>query len=148
MYIINTSTGIVTRISDNKQVAPAQSTDDPDYVEYVAWVAQGNTPTEVTIPIVETRRITKLAFRNRFTTTEKVTLEMASIDNPATTQTRQMAATLRVYMKDLETATFIDLERPDTQAAVMLLASAGLITTDRANAILHDPVQPHEIVGG
>ena len=35
MYTINIATGTVTRNSDGKQVAPAQSTDDLDYIEYV-----------------------------------------------------------------------------------------------------------------
>lgn len=149
MYTINTSTGIVTRLADNKQVAPAQSIDDPDYMEYVTWVAQGNVPTEVSVPIMESRRITKLAFRNRFTVAEKITLELASIDDiNAPAQTRQLSAALRVYMKDLETASFVDLERSDTQAGVLQLATVGLLTAERANSILNDPIQPHETPGG
>lgn len=149
MYTLNLSNGIVTRDADGVTVAPAQSTTDPAYMEYVAWVSQGNQPTEVTIAVLASRKITKLAFRNRFTTTEKVALEMASLDNPAgTMQQRQLQAALRVYLKDLDNATFVDLERADTVAGVNQLATMGIITADRAAKILTDPIQPSEMPNG
>jgi hypothetical protein len=149
MYIINLQTGIVIRESDSKQVAPASSTSDPDYIAYIEWIAAGNTPTEVSVPIAETSKITKLAFRNRFTTAEKVALEMASIDNPSgTPQERQLQAALRVYLKDLDNATYVDLARTDTQYGVQQLAGLGLITSARATTILTSPIQPYEIPGG
>lgn len=43
-YTINTAEGTVTRDADGKVVAPCQSADDPDFVAYCEWVAQGNTP--------------------------------------------------------------------------------------------------------
>lgn len=51
MYTINMSSGVVTRDSDGKVVAPCQSTDDPDYIEYVDWVNAGNQPTGSPEPI-------------------------------------------------------------------------------------------------
>lgn len=146
MYTINLSTGIVTRDSDNAQVAPAQSTTDPLYVEYVSWVSAGNSPTPVDVPVIAARRITKLAFRNRFTTAEKVGLEMASLDNPAADlAARQVSAALRVYLKDLDNATYIDLDRADTVHGVNQLVAFGLLTADRANHILTDPIQSDEM---
>lgn len=146
-YTINTATGVVVRTADNVQVAPAQSTEDSSYVSYMQWIALGNSPSEVNIPVAaEAKRITKLAFRNRFTTTEKVMLEMASLDNPAATmQARQMAATLRVYLKDLDNATFIDLERSDTVAGVNTLAALGLLAAGRPAEILSPIIQPQEV---
>ena len=47
MYSINLQTCEVTRLSDGKVVAPCQSSEDPDFVAYIAWVEQGNAPTEV-----------------------------------------------------------------------------------------------------
>jgi hypothetical protein len=44
MYTIILDEGTVTRDSDGKVVAPCQSTDDPDFVEYNAWIESGNTP--------------------------------------------------------------------------------------------------------
>ena len=90
-------------------------------------------------------RITRLAFRNRFTQAEKVTLELAALDNPAaSTAQRQQAAALRSYLKDLDAATFVDLERPDTVAGVQSLGAAGLLAEGRAAAILTAPIEAHE----
>ena len=91
-------------------------------------------------------KITRLAFRNRFTTNEKVALDMASIDNPsATTQARQVAAMLRVYLKDLENATFVDLTRADTIAGVNSLAALGVLAANRPAAILSLTISPEEV---
>ena len=48
-YTINIATGVVTRDSDGKQVAPCQSVNDPDYVAYIAWINAGNAPVVVDI---------------------------------------------------------------------------------------------------
>lgn len=64
MYTIYTNTGNVKRNSDQKIVAPCQSVDDPDYVEYVTWVAQGNQPTEEFEPeVVSVRAVTPRQIR-------------------------------------------------------------------------------------
>lgn len=95
------------------------------------------------------RRITKLAFRNRFTQTEKVMLELAALDDPAATAAaRQQAASLRVNMKDMEVASYIDLDRADTRASVQNLESAGLIGVGRALEILDAAIQPNEAYMG
>lgn len=47
MYTLSLSTGEVTRIADGKVVAPCQSAEDPDFVEYIAWVEAGNEPNVV-----------------------------------------------------------------------------------------------------
>ncbi len=81
--------------------------------------------------------ITKLAFRNRFTQTEKVTIEIAALDDPAAPmQQRQLAATLRANQLDVAAAQFIDLQRPDTRAGVQALEQYGLIAAGRAAEIL------------
>lgn len=145
MYTINIATGIVTRNSDNKQVAPAQSSDDADYVAYVTWVGAGNAPTEVNIPLAQSTKITRFAFRSRFTATEKVALEFTMLDDPnASMQQRQIAATLRVFMKDLDNAQFVVLDRPDIVNGVQMLVQLGVLTSDRATAILTSPVMPEE----
>jgi hypothetical protein len=46
MYKIVDSS-VVFRISDNKQIAPCDSDKDPDFVQYIEWVNEGNTPEEV-----------------------------------------------------------------------------------------------------
>lgn len=85
-------------------------------------------------------KITKLAFRNRFTLTEKITMDMASIDNPsASMQVRQQAALLRTILEDLRTATYIDLSRADTRAGVQILEQYQIIGVGRASIILNTP---------
>ena len=90
-------------------------------------------------------RITKLAFRNRFTAAEKVMMEIASLDNPAADMpARAQAAALRANQADLAAATFVDLARPDTRAGVQMLEAAGLLSPGRALEILDAPVTPLE----
>ena len=90
-------------------------------------------------------RITRLAFRNRFTAAEKVALEMAALDDPAAPiAQRQQAAMLRANLADTVAATFIDLARPDTRAGVQMLETAGLLAVGRALEILDAPVTSEE----
>ena len=91
------------------------------------------------------KQITRLAFRNRFTTAEKVALEIAGLDNPAASMPeRAQAAALRANQADLAAATFVDLTRPDTRAGVQMLEAAGLLSPGRALEILDAPVTPLE----
>lgn len=101
-------------------------------------------------PIVsEPRRITNLAFRNRFTTAEKIALELAAADDPAAPlNERQMAAALRANMKDADAAKFIDLDRADTRAGVLQLEQLGLIAEGRANVILDAAITDMERYDG
>lgn len=79
-------------------------------------------------------RITRLAFRNRFTFSEKVMIETAA----------ETDAIVRVLLKDQSEATFIDLSRADTQQGTLLLVQKGLITQDRADQILSLDIKPEE----
>lgn len=90
-------------------------------------------------------RITRLAFRNRFTSAEKMALEMAALDDPAAPMAqRQQAAAIRVHLADVAASTFIDLCSQDTRAGVQALEAGGLLTEGRGPEILDAPVQPHE----
>ncbi|SFB96906.1 hypothetical protein SAMN05216344_106134 [Polaromonas sp. OV174] len=90
-------------------------------------------------------RLTRLAFRGRFTQTEKVGLEMAALDDPtAPLLQRQQAAALRASLADMAAATYIDLSRADTRAGVEQLEAGGLLAPGRALEILDAPVQPEE----
>lgn len=79
-------------------------------------------------------KITRLALRQRFTFSERVTIETAA----------ETDAAVRVMLKDQDSATFIDLSRQDTIDGVNMLASKGLITEARASEILTAPVQEIE----
>ena len=89
-------------------------------------------------PLTQTSaRITRLAFRNRFTQAEKVALELAALDNPSAPMAqRQQSAALRAHLKDLDAASWVDLTRPETVAALQMLEASGLIGEGRAAAIL------------
>lgn len=96
-------------------------------------------------PPVEDRRVTRLAFRGRFTHAELVMLEIAALDNPtAPMVARQQAAAIRVMMKTADTANWIDLSRDDTRAGVQQLEAAGLLAEGRAALILDAEIEPHE----
>jgi hypothetical protein len=95
------------------------------------------------IPPPPSRRVTKLQFRNLFTTAEKVAIDFAALDNPsADTTTRIQSASLRVFLEDLNSATpdpdgtSIDLDDPRAVAGVNALESFGFIATGRATEIL------------
>ncbi len=85
-------------------------------------------------PVQENYRITKLAFRNRFTFMEKVLIETEA----------QVDVQVKVVMDDQREATFIDLKREDTIQGVYLLVSKKLITPQRAEEILNNPIQDEE----
>lgn len=90
-------------------------------------------------------RITRLAFRNRFTMAEKTMLELAALDDPgAAMPARQQAAMLRAYLADVAAATFIELTRQDIRDGVTLLETMGLLAQGRALEILDAPIQPIE----
>lgn len=100
---------------------------------------------DVPAPEAADRRITKLAFRNRFTKAEKAGIEFAALDDPtAPIAQRQQAAALRADLKDQEQATFIDLDDEGTRTGVLTLEAVGLIAAGRAVEILDTPVQDKE----
>lgn len=94
----------------------------------------------------ELRHITVLAFRNRFTRSEKVRIELAAIDDPAEAQVqRERAAIVRIGQADLAAATYVDVDRADTREDVLAFEAMGLLdSAGRALSILDDPIQAHE----
>lgn len=90
-------------------------------------------------------RITRLAFRNRFTQAEKVMLELAALDDPtAPMPQRQQAAAIRVHLADVASSSFVDLARADTRAGVQSLEAGGLLAAGRALEILDAPIVSDE----
>ena len=85
-------------------------------------------------PEVVDMRITKLAFKQRFTQQERIDIREASKTIP------------QVYdFEDLvNSATFIDLSRDDTNIAVNAVESVIPLTQGRANEILTAQIQEHE----
>ncbi len=90
------------------------------------------------VPVPELRRITRLAFLDRFTDAEAVAIDLASMG--ATVE----AASVRRYLSKVNAATFIDLDRADTRAGVQALEAGGLLGEGRALEIMDAPVEQHE----
>ena len=96
------------------------------------------------VPVTETR-VSRLAFRKRFTQQEKVALELAALDNPsAAMPQRAQAAAMRAYLKDVDAAQFIDLADAHVKEGVQTLEAAGLLAAGRAAEIINAPVQEDE----
>jgi hypothetical protein len=137
-------TYIVTRKSDGQERYRYQHTEPVEWAGFeFATHDHVEAPPEPAPPPPppEDRRVTLLAFRNRFTQNEKVSLEIAALDVPtAPMAQRAMAASLRASMKDQEVALWIDLTRPETRVGVQQLEGAGLIAPGRAAAILDGPI--------
>ena len=109
--------------------------------EYLELVETGNGLPAETFPA----HITQFAFQNRFQLGELVAFEMASVHNPsAAPELQQLAATLRVERKKLESAKFVDLRHAETIAGVGQLETYGLIAAGRAAEILSTTVTPEE----
>lgn len=135
MYTLDVTTGLVTRDTDGVVVAPAQSADEPNYVAYAAWVAQGNAPTTVASepepPPV--RILTRLGFRRRFTMAERIAFDNAPDNQLLPAEAR---AAVRTMQNDLALAEEINLDDPDVVAGVGMLVQIGIISAQRAAEVL------------
>lgn len=102
-------------------------------------------PVEPPTPTPAPRHITKFAFRERFTSAEKVAIELASIDDPtASMPARHLAAAVRVSLADAAAAEFIDLEHAGTRNGVQALEEAGILAAERAIEILDAEIDNSE----
>lgn len=82
------------------------------------------------------KRITKLAFRNRFTGTEKVSLY----------ERAKTSIAVQIYLDDLQAATFIDLAAEKTRNDVNSLEAFAIFDSPgRADEILNTPPTPDEM---
>jgi hypothetical protein len=89
-------------------------------------------------PAAAAKRITRLAFRNRFTAAERIALYTAAANN----------AMLRAYLDDVGAATYIDLSASSTIEGVQALEAAAIIGAGRAAEILTNPVREDEAWAG
>lgn len=89
-------------------------------------------------PYSESKKVTKLKFLERFTQAELIAIEAFSegsgVNNLA----------VRIALRKQSMATFIDLSLPETISGTMALAALGLVTPERVNEILNNPVQEVE----
>ena len=96
---------------------------------------------EVVPPVVgipELKRITRLAFLNRFTDAEAIAIDLASIGSTVE------AAAMRRYMSKVNAAEFIDLGSQETRDGVLALEAATLLDVGRASIILDAPILEKE----
>lgn len=100
----------------------------------IGWAFDGQN----VVGTAASKKITKLAMRQRFTVSEMLALMSASDTVPI----------VKYLMKNLELATFVDLSRSDTQAGVALLVQLQLLTQERASVILNTPPSVIEVYTG
>ena len=79
-------------------------------------------------------KITKFAFKQRLTQSERITIRTAATTNPIVYD----------FLDIMDSATFIDLSRQDTIDGLNAMEAAGLLDEGRANEILTNPIQPDE----
>lgn len=137
------TTYIVTRKSDGQEVYRYAN---PEPVEWagMSFALYDHTAIPDDAPVVAPtgpRKITKFAYRKRFTAAEKAAIEMACLDDPTKPMAqRAMAASLRASQLDAMSATFIDLTPgpllEETRAAMMPLEALGLLAAGRVSVIL------------
>jgi len=119
------------------------------------WTYSGTTfAPPAYVPPVDTfpRYITRLAFDQRFTQTERITIDLAgdrptrnATETDAQFQARQFqAGGLRDMRMQVNNATFIDLDRAETRGGVQQLEAMGLLAAGRALIILDTPVADAE----
>lgn len=113
------------------------------------WTFDGESfhpPIAVEVPATPgARKITNLAFDLRFTTEERIAIEMASLDDPAAPLAqRKQAAEVRVSLQRANKAGFTDLDDPVTRTGVEQFELLGLIAPGRSAAILDGPIDDRE----
>ena len=83
---------------------------------------------------VTDKLITRLAFKKRMTTAERIAVRAAASVNDA----------IYDFMDMLSDATYVDLDDPETVAGVAALEGAGLLGNGRASEILTGAIQDIE----
>lgn len=149
------TTYIVTRKSDGQEVY-RYSASAPIEWEGMSFALHDHTaiPDDVVVaPPIGPRKITKFAYRARFSQAEKTAIEMACLDNPAAPMAqRAQAASLRASQADAMSATFIDLTPGPlleaTRAAMMPLESVGILAAGRVSVILDTAPVESELYHG
>lgn len=108
------------------EVAYAYGADQPDHFGTFPLEQYNHIRQKEVEAVPVPRTITKLEYLRRFTTDERVAIRAAAVANPV----------LDDYMKLMELAQEINLDDPDTIAAVQMLEQSGLIATGRAAEVL------------
>lgn len=120
----------VIRKSDRRTVYAYSNDVAVDFAEYpfadYDHVVEVNVRDDQTIAPDPVRNVTKLEYLRRFTQAERVAIRTAAATNPV----------LADYLAMLELAQDVNLDDPDTVAAVQMLEVVGLIGAGRTAEIL------------
>ena len=108
------------------EVAYAYGADQPDHFGTFPLEQYNHIREKEVEAVPVPRTVTKLEYLRRFTTTERVAIRAAAAANPV----------LDDYLKLMELAQEINLDDPDTIAAVQMLEQSGLIAPGRAAEVL------------
>ena len=124
MYKLTNSTGII-RLSDNASI-PADEA-NTDWQQYQQWIAEGNMPEPADpLPPAPPKQLTSLEFLDLFTEAEQVAVATAAMQS----------AQVKLWYDRTLAASFITLDDPRTEAGLLSLVVAGLLTEDRKAAIV------------
>ena len=105
----------------------------------IGWLFDGLRLTRPDGSVGLDMRITPLALRSRFTVDELVTITAATASNPV----------VKVLLDNVSVAKYIDLNSTTAQTGIFALASFGLITMERAQAIVGTvPTKDELAIGG
>lgn len=125
MYkIVNDSK--VIRISDNKLIAPTQSTSDLDYIEYLNWINQGNLPIKETVEEPKEWEILSDAFLAKFEESEIAEILIQ----------KRTDLDLDRALLELTAHATVNNKNPLTIQLMQLLVYKGIISETRYNEIL------------
>lgn len=111
-----------------------------------AWVDPDPTPPDPDpVPTPDRRLITVKALWQRATLQERIALEMASLDNPASTnEQRTFAAGIRVWIRMSDSLPYFDLAEQSNRVGIQALETYGILGAGRATEILDAPIQDAE----
>lgn len=104
----------------------------------LGWVLSNGVLIDPTGMAKTSRYISKEKFLSRFTDAELIAIETFANGTSAP------AMALRVSMRKQQVAEYIDLDYDKTVQGIMGLVALGLLTSDRANAIIYTPVTETE----
>lgn len=138
-YAILDASGVVVNIVvAHTQIEPEWVEVPDDLAVEKGWTHDGTTFFSGSLDN-EDKKISQLAFLNRFTDSEAIAIDLASIG--ATVE----AATIRRFMNKVNAAQYIDLKESDLIAGLNSLESSGLLASGRTIEILNNPIQQHEL---
>lgn len=112
--------------------------DGMDPVPQVGWQLSGSSLIDPTGQAKPSKVMSRLKFLERFTDAELGAIEAFSA------QSNPYAYALRAAIRKQQVSEFIDLSLPQVSTGVMNLVGLGLLTLERANAILNTPLKDDE----